>query len=193
MIDVSVPIVQRTMSGPAKFVAATILLFSLVGCGENEANLPRAGRPVQVFFVEASKLTNDVQLSGEIQAEKNVALAFRIDGRVVERPCECRRSRGGRAARGPTGPADRAECSQRREGGPCGGAWGGQYGAQYVRTPGATDGSGLHHAATLRAGSPGAGNRTSAARRCRGRGRASTRPRRVHRTSRGRRRCGDRP
>lgn len=39
-----------------------------------------------MFSVEASKLTNEVQLSGEIQAEKNVALAFRISGRVVERP-----------------------------------------------------------------------------------------------------------
>ena len=48
--------------------------------------LRRRGRPVDVVSVEASKLANDIQLSGEIQAEKNVALAFRIGGRVVERP-----------------------------------------------------------------------------------------------------------
>jgi membrane fusion protein, multidrug efflux system len=66
--------------------ATAAVLSGLAACGRSETPAPDAGRPVDVVSVEASKLANDVQLSGEIQAENNVALAFRIGGRVVERP-----------------------------------------------------------------------------------------------------------
>jgi len=69
--------------GPAMIAA---LLSGMAACGRSETPLPGVGRPVEVISVEASKLVNDIQLSGEIQAENNVALAFRIGGRVVERP-----------------------------------------------------------------------------------------------------------
>ncbi|WP_332697830.1 efflux RND transporter periplasmic adaptor subunit [Bosea sp. (in: a-proteobacteria)] len=65
--------------------ASALLLLSLAAC-QNEPAAPAEGRFVRVVTVEAGKLANDVQLSGEIQAEKNVGLAFRIGGRVVERP-----------------------------------------------------------------------------------------------------------
>jgi membrane fusion protein, multidrug efflux system len=70
-------------SGPAMTV---VILCGLAACGQSEPSPPDVGRPVNVVSVEASKLANDIQLSGEIQAENNVALAFRIGGRVVERP-----------------------------------------------------------------------------------------------------------
>jgi RND family efflux transporter MFP subunit len=40
---------------------------------------------VQAVLVEATKTTQSIELSGEIQAEKTVALGFRIAGRVAER------------------------------------------------------------------------------------------------------------
>ena len=64
---------------------AVALLVALAACQGEEAAVPD-GRPVRVVTVEAGKLANDIQLSGEIQAEKNVGLAFRIGGRVTERP-----------------------------------------------------------------------------------------------------------
>ncbi|OYW98027.1 MAG: efflux transporter periplasmic adaptor subunit, partial [Bosea sp. 32-68-6] len=62
------------------------LLLALAGCDRAEKAPPQAGRPVQVVKVEASLLTAGVELSGEIQAEKTVSLAFRIAGRIAERP-----------------------------------------------------------------------------------------------------------
>ena len=70
-------------SGPA---TTAVILSGLAACGQAETPSSGGGRPVDVIAVEASKLVNDVQLSGEIQAENTVALAFRIGGRVVERP-----------------------------------------------------------------------------------------------------------
>ncbi|MDB5597327.1 MAG: transporter [Hyphomicrobiales bacterium] len=72
-----------TASFPALALAVALLL---AGCDRNDSETATAGRPVHVVRVEASKLANDIQLSGEIQAEKTVALGFRIGGRVVERP-----------------------------------------------------------------------------------------------------------
>jgi membrane fusion protein, multidrug efflux system len=71
--------------GVVRGATAAALLVGLVACQGNEAAVPD-GRPVRVVTVEAGKLANDIQLSGEIQAEKNVGLAFRIGGRVTERP-----------------------------------------------------------------------------------------------------------
>ncbi|RDJ24049.1 efflux RND transporter periplasmic adaptor subunit [Bosea caraganae] len=70
--------------GLVRSVAATALVLALAAC-QNEQAATTEGRPVRVVTVEAGKLANDVQLSGEIQAEKNVGLAFRIGGRVTER------------------------------------------------------------------------------------------------------------
>lgn len=66
--------------------AMAAILSGLAACGRSETPPPGVGRPVDVVSVEASKLASDLQLSGEIQAENNVALAFRVGGRVVERP-----------------------------------------------------------------------------------------------------------
>lgn len=65
--------------------AASLFVLALAACQNQEA-APSEGRPVRVVKVEAGKLANDIKLSGEIQAEKNVGLGFRIGGRVAERP-----------------------------------------------------------------------------------------------------------
>lgn len=61
------------------------LALMLAGCGEGQPPPPEM-RPVGVVTVEAGRLASDVVLSGEIQARKDVGLAFRIGGRVLERP-----------------------------------------------------------------------------------------------------------
>jgi RND family efflux transporter MFP subunit len=63
--------------------AAAVLLLAACNRGADSSAAPP--RPVQVVAVEATRVANDVQLSGEIQAEKSVALAFRIGGRIAER------------------------------------------------------------------------------------------------------------
>lgn len=82
----SLPIAQTASPRRARALLATAMLLALTACDRAEKAPAAAGRPVQVFKVGASTFSNDVQLSGEIQAEKNVALGFRIGGRVTERP-----------------------------------------------------------------------------------------------------------
>jgi RND family efflux transporter MFP subunit len=64
--------------------AAAGVVLLLAGCGDGQEAAPTAGRPVSMVTVEAGKLASDVRLSGEIQAEVNVAIAFRIGGKVSE-------------------------------------------------------------------------------------------------------------
>jgi membrane fusion protein, multidrug efflux system len=85
MTQLSAKSVRPVGAGVVRGATAAALLVGLVACQGNEAAVPD-GRPVRVVTVEAGKLANDIQLSGEIQAEKNVGLAFRIGGRVTERP-----------------------------------------------------------------------------------------------------------
>lgn len=68
-----------------RVAAVTMLGAVLVSCGNEQA--PQSeGRPVGVVTVEAGQFADDIQLSGEIQAKKDVGLGFRIGGRVLERP-----------------------------------------------------------------------------------------------------------
>ncbi|WP_248313235.1 efflux RND transporter periplasmic adaptor subunit [Bosea sp. F3-2] len=76
---------RMPMTGLGRVAAVTLLGAVLVSCGNEKA--PQAeGRPVGVVTVEAGQFSDDIQLSGEIQAKKDVGLAFRIGGRVLERP-----------------------------------------------------------------------------------------------------------
>jgi RND family efflux transporter MFP subunit len=63
----------------------TAMVLALSACDRAAEPPPRAARPVQAVLVEATKTTQSIELSGEIQAEKTVALGFRIAGRVAER------------------------------------------------------------------------------------------------------------
>ncbi len=84
----SIPVLASRLAASVRLGPAMTAAFlsGLAACSRSEIPPQGAGRPVEVISVEASKLVNDIQLSGEIQAENNVALAFRIGGRVVERP-----------------------------------------------------------------------------------------------------------
>jgi membrane fusion protein, multidrug efflux system len=71
-------------------LARTLLFLSalavlLAGCErETKAEAPQA-RPVRTGTAEKSELGEVVVLTGQIQAEKETALAFRIGGRIIER------------------------------------------------------------------------------------------------------------
>lgn len=78
-------IATRRMPMMGRVATAALLGVALASCGDEKA--PQAqGRPVGVVTVEAGQFSDDIQLSGEIQAKKDVGLAFRIGGRVLERP-----------------------------------------------------------------------------------------------------------
>ena len=65
--------------------AALALLVLLAGCGRDASDEARDPRPVRALVVEKSKLGEIVELTGAIHPENEVALSFRIGGRMVER------------------------------------------------------------------------------------------------------------
>ena len=76
---------RASTSGSGRMAAILLFGAALASCGNEQA--PQSeGRPVGVVTVEAGQFAEDIRLSGEIQAKKDVGLAFRIGGRVLERP-----------------------------------------------------------------------------------------------------------
>ena len=67
---------------------ATVLILiaaTATGCGE-EAPPAQEARPVRTVTVEGGAEGETVSLTGQIRAKDEVNLAFRIDGRMIERP-----------------------------------------------------------------------------------------------------------
>lgn len=62
-----------------------ILAGALAACDEPPAEPPPGPRPVRVATVEPRGESSVISLTGTIQAETEVNLGFRIDGRMVER------------------------------------------------------------------------------------------------------------
>ena len=71
--------------GPVLAFAALTLIPLLAGCKRGTAEEAPPPRPVRTVVVEKGGLGQSIVLTGQIQAEKEVALAFRIGGRIVER------------------------------------------------------------------------------------------------------------
>lgn len=77
------PTAGRGFARVLVFLPALAML--LLGCDRErkaEAPLPR---PVRTMIAEKSKIGQSVVFTGQIQAEKETALAFRIGGRIIER------------------------------------------------------------------------------------------------------------
>ncbi|WP_374545798.1 efflux RND transporter periplasmic adaptor subunit [Rhodoblastus sp.] len=74
---------RRASSLMLAAVPALLLLFS--GCKRETAEEAPPPRPVRTVVVEKAGLGETIVLTGQIQAEKEVALAFRIGGRIIER------------------------------------------------------------------------------------------------------------
>jgi RND family efflux transporter MFP subunit len=66
-------------------VVAPALAVLLSGCNRETANEAPPPRPVRTVVAEKGGLGGSIVLTGQIQAEKEVALAFRIGGRIIER------------------------------------------------------------------------------------------------------------
>jgi RND family efflux transporter MFP subunit len=67
-------------------VVAPALVAMLSGCKREVAQeAPPPPRPVRTVVVEKSGLGQTIVLTGQIEAETEVALAFRIGGRIIER------------------------------------------------------------------------------------------------------------
>ncbi|UFX48275.1 efflux RND transporter periplasmic adaptor subunit [Bradyrhizobium sp. 41S5] len=65
--------------------AAPALVLTLCGCKQEVAKEAPPPRPVRTVVVQKGGLGQSIVLTGQIQAEKEVALAFRIGGRIIER------------------------------------------------------------------------------------------------------------
>ncbi len=70
------------------FAATPLLALLLAGCNQESVEQPPPPRPVRTAVVQSGGLGETIVLTGQIQAEKEVALAFRISGRIVERAVE---------------------------------------------------------------------------------------------------------
>jgi RND family efflux transporter MFP subunit len=81
----------RSIASRGKFAVsgsaliACVALMPLAACGDTEAPSAPEVRPVRIVTVEKLPGGETVSLTGTIQAQTEVNLAFRIDGRMVER------------------------------------------------------------------------------------------------------------
>ena len=74
------------MSRPRIVLVLTASALLLAACVEEPERVPQPGRPVRVETIEALNLGDVVTVAGSIEAEQEVARAFRIGGRLAERP-----------------------------------------------------------------------------------------------------------
>jgi RND family efflux transporter MFP subunit len=66
-------------------LALILMAANLAGCGKPAATTSEA-RPVRTVTVEGGTQGETVSLTGQVRAKDEVSLAFRIDGRMIERP-----------------------------------------------------------------------------------------------------------
>jgi RND family efflux transporter MFP subunit len=66
-------------------VALILMAANLAGCGKPAATTSEA-RPLRTVTVEGGAQGETVSLTGQVRAKDEVSLAFRIDGRMIERP-----------------------------------------------------------------------------------------------------------
>ena len=69
-------------------VVASALALLVAGCNQEAKTEPPQPRPVRTVTVEKGVVGDSVQLTGDIRAENEVNLAFRIGGRIIERKGE---------------------------------------------------------------------------------------------------------
>lgn len=66
-------------------IAAALIATTIVGC-KKQAPPTSEARPVRTITIEHAAAGETISLTGQIRAEDNESLAFRIDGRLIERP-----------------------------------------------------------------------------------------------------------
>ncbi|UEM24641.1 efflux RND transporter periplasmic adaptor subunit (plasmid) [Skermanella mucosa] len=65
---------------------ALVSLTLLAACGGEEESVAEPIRPVRVVTVEKREAGETVTLTGQVQAQEEVSLSFRVGGRMIERP-----------------------------------------------------------------------------------------------------------
>jgi membrane fusion protein, multidrug efflux system len=67
-------------------VAIALTGLVLAACQREEEARPPEARPVRAQVVQPTAMGDEIVLAGDVQAQKEVSFAFRIGGRVIERP-----------------------------------------------------------------------------------------------------------
>ena len=68
-----------------EIVATAVMVATLASCDKPATSNPQA-RPVRTVTVERPADGETVSLTGQVRAKDQVNLAFRLDGRMIERP-----------------------------------------------------------------------------------------------------------
>ena len=76
----------KSRTAPAYVLLAFVLLPLLGACGADEESVAEPIRPVRVVTVEKREAGETVSLTGQVQAQEEVSLSFRVGGRMLERP-----------------------------------------------------------------------------------------------------------
>src|SRR5271167_2495112 len=76
---------RMTRSLKSKFAVAALVSMTVAGCNK-PAPPTEAARPVRTVTVEHRAEGEIVSLTGHVRAKDQASLAFRLDGRMIERP-----------------------------------------------------------------------------------------------------------
>ncbi|QQP92940.1 efflux RND transporter periplasmic adaptor subunit (plasmid) [Skermanella sp. TT6] len=77
---------RKSRHSPVPLVLAVASLTLLAACGDDEESAAEPIRPVRVVTVEKREAGETVTLTGQVQAQEEVSLSFRVGGRMIERP-----------------------------------------------------------------------------------------------------------
>ena len=99
----------------SQIAAAALIAATVAGCNRTSPPLSEA-RPVRTVTVEHGAEGEIVSLTGQVRAKDQVSLAFRLDGRMIERPVNVgdvlKAGPGRRPARPPE--SSRTRCARRK-------------------------------------------------------------------------------
>ncbi len=75
----------KSRIGVAVLIATAITSVGLTACDKGVASAPQV-RPVRTITIEHRAEGETVSMTGQVRAKDQVSLAFRLDGRMIERP-----------------------------------------------------------------------------------------------------------
>ena len=94
----------------SQIAVAALIAVTVAGCNKTSPPLAEA-RPVRTITIEHGAEGEIVSLTGHIRAKDEVSLAFRLDGRMIERPVNVGRCAHRRPGRRPPRPPDSGQCA----------------------------------------------------------------------------------
>jgi membrane fusion protein, multidrug efflux system len=78
----------RFGSTPAQTIVAGALCFGLAACQPTQTKDPKAAKQVQTIALALSDYEPDVRLTGDIEAQYQNDVSFRVSGRILERKAD---------------------------------------------------------------------------------------------------------